>query len=159
PPLYGTAAGLFVGTAFLLASAAFALFEVPYKAMPAEMTTEYHEQSTLLTWRMIFFGLAVLISGAMAPAIAHAVGGVAGYRVMGFAMAGVLALAMFATFAETARAPTVAHQQAEPSFRAQLAVIRSNETFRWLLIFSCAQMLAVGLMLAGAPYFATYVLG
>ena len=159
PPLDGAAAGFFVGVAFLLASTAFALFEVPYKAMPAEMTSDYHEQSMLLTWRMIFLGIAVLVSGAMAPAIAHAVGGVAGYRVMGFATAGVLALAMFATFAETARAPVIAHQQAEPSLRAQLAVIRSNATFRWLLVFSCAQMLAVGLMLAGAPYFATYTLG
>lgn len=159
PPLGGAAAGLFVGVAFLLASTAFALFEVPYKAMPAEMTTDYHEQSTLLTWRMIFLGVAILISGAMAPAIAHAVGGVAGYRAMGIAMAVVLALAMFATFAGTARAPTVAHQQAEPSLRAQLAVIRSNAAFRWLLVFSCAQMLAVGLMLAAAPYFATYTLG
>src|SRR6516164_2593697 len=32
PPLDGAAAGLFVGVAFLLASAAFALFEVPYTA-------------------------------------------------------------------------------------------------------------------------------
>jgi len=74
-------------------------------------------------------------------------------------MAGVLALAMFATFAGTAHAPTVARQQAEPSLRAQFAVIRSNAAFRWLLVFSCAQMLAVGLMLAAAPYFATYTLG
>ena len=159
PPLDGAAAGLFAGVAFLLASTAFALFEVPYKAMPAEMTTDYHEQSTLLTWRMIFLGMAILISGAIAPAIAHAVGGAAGYRAMGIAMAGVLAVAMFTTFAETARAPMVAHQQAEPSLRVQLAVIRSNVAFRRLLVSSCAQMLAVGLMLAGAPYFATYTLG
>ena len=159
PPLGGAAAGLFVGVAFLLASTAFALFEVPYKAMPAEMTDDYHGQSTLLTWRMILLGIAILISGALAPAIAHAVGGTAGYRVMGVVIAAVLALAMFATFAETKRAPMVAHYPAQSSLRDQLAVVRSNVTFRWLLIFSCAQMLAVGLMLAGAPYFATYTLG
>ncbi len=159
PPLTGAVAGLFVGAAFLLASTAFALFEVPYKAMPAEMTTDYHEQSTLLTWRMIFLGVAILVSGAVAPAIADGVGGVAGYRVMGLAMAAVLGLAMFATFTGTARAPTAARNRAEPSLRAQLAVIRSNATFGWLLAFSCAQMLAAGLMLAGAPYFATYTLG
>jgi GPH family glycoside/pentoside/hexuronide:cation symporter len=158
PPLGGAAAGLFVGVAFLLASTAFALFEVPYKAMPAEMTRDSHAQSTLLTWRMIFLGMAILISGALAPAIAHAVGGTAGYRAMGIAMAGVLALAMVATFAETRHAPVVAHHAAQSSLRAQLAMIRSNVAFRWLLIFSCAQMLGVGLMLAGAPYFATYTL-
>src|SRR6266536_3591403 len=149
--LAGAVAGLFVGAAFLLASTAFALFEVPYKAMPAEMTTDYHEQSTLLTWRMIFLGVAILVSGAVAPAIADGVGGVAGYRVMGLAMAAVLGLAMFATFTGTSRAPAAARNRAEPSLRAQLAVIRSNATFGWLLAFSCAQMLAAGLMLAGAP--------
>jgi len=164
PPLDGAAAGVFVGVAFLLASTAFALFEVPYKTMPAEMTTDYHEQSRLLTWRMVFLGVAILISGAMAPVIASAVGGVAGYRVMGIAMAVLLAVAMFATFAETAGAPVVARagSPASPaglSPRVWLAVIRSNAAFRWLLVFSCAQMLAVGLMLAGAPYFATYTLG
>jgi GPH family glycoside/pentoside/hexuronide:cation symporter len=159
PPLGGVVAGLFVGVAFLLASTSFALFEVPYKAMPAEMTTEYHAQSTLLTWRMIFLGMAILVSGAVAPAIAHAVGGVAGYRVMGIVMAGVLALAMFATFAGTARAPVITRQPEESSLRAQLAVIRSNGAFRWLIAFSCAQILAVGLLLAAAPYFATYTLG
>lgn len=137
---------------------AFALFEVPYKAMPAEMTTDYHEQSTLLTWRMIFLGMAILVSDAVAPAIAHAIGGVAGYRTMGIVWAGVLALAMFTTFTGTARAPVIARQPAESSLRAQLDVIRSSAAFRWLLVFSCAQILAVGLLLAAAPYFATYTL-
>ena len=129
--------------------------------MPAEMTSDYHEQSALLTWRMVFLGVAILVSGALAPGIASAVGGVAGYRVMGLVMAAVLAVSMVATFAGTRKAPQGgrgAHGQAEPSLRAQLAVIRANRTFRLLLWFSCAQMLAAGLMLAAAPYFATYIL-
>jgi GPH family glycoside/pentoside/hexuronide:cation symporter len=159
PPLTGAYAGLFVGVAFLLASTAFALFEVPYKAMPAEMTTDHHEQSTLLTWRMVFLGGAILVSGSVAPAIADAAGGgTAGYRVMGLAMGVVLAVAMLATFAGTGRAPMAERHQAEPTLRAQLAVLRTNRTFGWLLGLSCAQMLAAGLMLAGAPYFATYTL-
>jgi GPH family glycoside/pentoside/hexuronide:cation symporter len=65
---------------------------------------------------------------------------------------------MFATFAGTSRAPRTEHHQAESTLRAQLAMVRSNHTFGWLLGLSCAQMLAAGLMLAGAPYFATYTL-
>ena len=158
PGLTGGWAGLYVGCAFLLASTAYALFEVPYKAMPAEMTSDYHEQSALLTWRMVFLGAAILISGALAPGIANAVGGVAGYRVMGLAMGAVLAVAMVTTFTGTRKAPRAGRGQAEPSLRAQLAVIRSNTAFRWLLGLSCAQMLAAGLLLAAAPYFATYTL-
>ena len=105
-PLTGVWAGLYVGVAFLLASTAYALFEVPYKAMPAEMTSDYHEQSALLTWRMVFLGVAILVSGALAPGIASAVGGgVPGYRVMGLVMAAVLAVSMVATFAGTRKAP------------------------------------------------------
>jgi Na+/melibiose symporter-like transporter len=159
PPLTGAYAGLFVGAAFLLASTAFALFEVPYKAMPAEMTGDHHEQSTLLTWRMIFLGVAILVSGSIAPGIADAAGGgTTGYRVMGLAMAAVLAAAMSATFAGTARAPMTERHRSEPTLRAQLAVLRTNHRFGWLLGLSCAQMLAAGLMLAAAPYFATYTL-
>jgi len=130
--------------------------------MPAEMTNDYHEQSALLTWRMVFLGVAILVSGAVAPGIANAVGGVAGYRVMGLVMAAVLAVSMVTTFTGTRNAPTTgrpAGTQAEPSLRTQFAVIRANKTFGWLLGFSCAQMLAAGLMLAAAPYFATYTLG
>jgi GPH family glycoside/pentoside/hexuronide:cation symporter len=77
---------------------------------------------------------------------------------MGLAMAAVLAAAMFSTFAGTRRAPMAERHQAEPTLRAQFAVLRTNRTFGWLLGLSCAQMLAAGLMLASAPYFATYTL-
>ncbi|MBX6765654.1 MAG: MFS transporter, partial [Actinomadura rubrobrunea] len=46
-PLRGMPAAFYVGGCFLLAATAYALFEVPYKAMPAEMTDSYHEQSEL----------------------------------------------------------------------------------------------------------------
>jgi GPH family glycoside/pentoside/hexuronide:cation symporter len=162
PPLRGGAAALYVCLCFFAAATAFALFEVPYKAMPAEMTDDYHAQSGLLTWRMGFLGLAILLSGSIAPAIANAsgdAGTVGGYRVMGMVIAGVLLLAMLGTFARTARAPHIARvETGSSSLREQLAAARSNRDFMLLLGLACVQMLAAGSMLAGAPYFATYVL-
>src|SRR5918992_6283198 len=110
PPLTGTAAAVYVGVCFFAAATAYALFEVPYKAMPAEMTDDYHEQSGLLTWRMSFLGLAILLSGSVAPAIANSQGEhgtVGGYRVMGFVIGGVLLVAMVGTFLRTAKAPHI----------------------------------------------------
>ncbi|MGH3391917.1 MAG: MFS transporter [Actinomadura sp.] len=162
PPLRGGSAALYVGVCFFLAATAFALFEVPYKAMPAEMTDDYHAQSDLLTWRMIFLGLAILVSGGLAPAIANSQGGVGtaeGYRLMGLAIACVLLAALIATFLGTARAPHLARAAAEPTpLRSQLAAARANRSFMTLLCLSCAQMVGAGMMLAGAPYFATYTL-
>ncbi|MEU5883388.1 MFS transporter [Spirillospora sp. NPDC047279] len=160
--LTGLPAALYVGGCFFLAASAFALFEVPYKAMPAEMTDDYHEQSGLLTWRMIFLGMAILISGGLAPILANSEDGeasIGGYRLMGFVIGGVLLLSMIATYLGTARAPRIVRAEAEhTSAREQLRAARANTPFMLLLGLSAAQMLAVGVMLAGAPYFASYIL-
>lgn len=166
PPLHGLPAAGYVGFWFVAAATAYALFEVPYKAMPAEMTDDYHAQSRLLTWRMAFLGAAVLISGALAPAIVNGRGGaptVGGYRVMGCAIGLVLGLGMLGAFAGTARAPVISRAAAgagpAAGWRDQFRAARGDRTFVTLLTLCCAQMLAIGIMLAGAPYFATYVLG
>ncbi|WP_285773986.1 MFS transporter [Microtetraspora sp. NBRC 13810] len=162
PPLTGVPAAIYVGVMFFLTATAYAFFEVPYKAMPAEMTGDYHERSSLLQWRMIFLGLAILVSGAVAPAITsmEGIGGpVAGYRLMGVVIGALLLIAMLGAFFGTARAPVVGKVATEHSLRAQLVVARTNGMFLVVLVLSCAQMFAASVMLAGTPYFATYVLG
>ncbi|MFI0356770.1 MFS transporter [Actinomadura sp. 9N407] len=162
-PVRGAGAALYVGMLFLLAATAYALFEVPYKAMPAEMTDDYHEQSSLLTWRMAFLGLAILISGGLAPALVNIEDGepsFAGYRLMGLVIGAVLLVAMVATFFGTARAPRVERAVPEHStIKSQLAAARGNRPFMLLMAISAAQMLGVGIMLSGSPYFASYVVG
>ncbi|MFF3439898.1 MFS transporter [Streptosporangium sp. NPDC002721] len=157
PPLTGVSAALYVAFFYFLTATAYAFYEVPYKAMPAEMTDDYHERSSLLQWKMVFVGLGILLAGAGAPAIAG--NDVAGHRTMGMIIGVVLLLSMLASFFGTASAPVIARAEAEPSIAAQFTAARSNKTFMVLLGFSCAQMFSAGVMLAGAPYFATYTLG
>ncbi|GGL38945.1 MFS transporter [Planomonospora parontospora] len=157
PPLTGLPAAAYVAVCYLLTATAYAFYEVPYKAMPAEMTGDYHERSAILQWKMVFIGLAILLSGSVAPAIAGTE--VSGYRLMGMVVAAVLLVSMLAAFFGTARAPVVVRAEAEPSLRAQFAAARTNRPFLLLLGLSCAQMFAAGTLLAGAPYFATYTLG
>ncbi|GAT67554.1 MFS transporter [Planomonospora sphaerica] len=157
PPLTGLPAAAYVAVCYLLTATAYAFYEVPYKAMPAEMTGDYHERSAILQWKMVFIGLAILLSGSVAPAIAGTE--VSGYRLMGVVVAAVLLVSMLASFFGTARAPVVVRAESEPSLRAQFAAARTNRPFLLLLGLSCAQMFAAGTLLAGAPYFATYTLG
>ncbi|WP_084780662.1 MFS transporter [Planobispora rosea] len=156
PPLTGVPAAVYVAVCYFLTATAYAFYEVPYKAMPAEMTEDYHERSSILQWKMVFVGLAILVSGAVAPAIAG--GDVAGYRLMGLIIGAVLLASMLASFLGTAKAPVVARAEAEPSIRAQFAAARTSRPFMILLGLSCAQMFSAGMLLAGAPYFATYTL-
>ncbi len=160
PPLRGAAAAGYVAVLFLLAATAYAVFQVPYVTMPAEMTEDPAERGRVLGWRVGFLGVAILLSGALAPAIAHADGdGPGGYRLMGAAVAVLLAAGMFGAWFTTRWAPVVARSEAEPSLRAQLAAARSNRPFLLLTGMWTLQALAVGVMLAGVQYFATYTLG
>jgi GPH family glycoside/pentoside/hexuronide:cation symporter len=161
-PVTGAPAALYVGACFFLAATAFALFEVPYKAMPSEMTDDYHAQSELLTWRIGFLGLAILLSGGLAPALVNFDGGeptFAGYRLMGVVIGVVLLIGMVGTFFGTAGAPRIERSETEHvGLRGQLAAARGNRPFLLLVALSAVQMLAAGIMLAGAPYFASYIL-
>ncbi|MFI6739723.1 MFS transporter [Nonomuraea sp. NPDC050451] len=163
PPLTGVPAALYVGVCFLATATAYALFEVPYKAMPGEMTHDYHERTALLQWRMVFIGAATAISGVLAPAIVTSQGEhgtLDSYRLMATVIAVILLLAMLGSFFGTARAPMTGAPEADRGgWREQFAAIKGNRPFLWLTMLACTQMLAVSMMLAAAPYFAAYTLG
>ena len=52
---------------FLACATAYAFFQVPYVAMPAEMTDDYDERTRLMTWRVAILALAILVSGGLSP--------------------------------------------------------------------------------------------
>ncbi|RBQ14277.1 MFS transporter [Spongiactinospora rosea] len=162
PPITGAPAAIYVGVCFLLSATAYSVFEVPYKTMSAEMTGDYHERTSLLQWRMVFVGVATAISGIAAPAIVNAErpgGTPESYRLMAVFVALVMLAAMLGAFFGTARAPAViraAPQQG--SLFAQLSAARGNGPFWWLLAIASSQTLSGSVMLAGAPYFATYIM-
>ena len=68
---------------FLACATAYAFFQVPFVAMPAEMTQSYAERTRLMTWRVAILAFTILLAGATAPVIRDAVGGRDGYRLMG----------------------------------------------------------------------------
>jgi hypothetical protein len=48
---------------FIACATAYAFFQVPYVAMPAEMTDDYDERTRLMTWRVAILALTILVSG------------------------------------------------------------------------------------------------
>ncbi|MFY1635835.1 MFS transporter [Solwaraspora sp. WMMB335] len=155
----GAGAALYVAVAFLVTATAFAFFQVPYVAMPAELTDSYAERTRLMTWRIAVLAVAILASGALAPLVVTAGGdGIAGHRWMGLFVAGLIVLGTLGVFAGTAGAPTGSVQASEPSLRAQLAVAAGNRPFRLLLVCFVIQSAGIGTILAGVKYFAGQVL-
>lgn len=144
---------------FLLAASAYAFFQVPYVAMPAEITSSYNERTRLMTARVAILAFTIMLAGATAPIIRDAVGGRDGYRVMGVAMATVIAIGVVAAYVGTRRAPIGAVAAGAGSLREQLSIVAAARDFRLLLTTFVTQALATGCMLAGVDYVAGDVLG
>ena len=169
PPALGPlAAGIWVLLAFTLTATAFSLFQVPYIALPAELTPRYDERTRLLTWRVVVLTLAILLFGAGGPALRRVSDDpVVGYLVMGIVCGVVIGLGMLVSTTvarRTAPAPaSVAEPVAEKTgirehYAAGIRALRRSRAFRMLLTTFVLQALATGLMLAGAQYVATWVL-
>ena len=143
---------------FLAAATAYAFFQVPYVAMPAEITSSYDERTRLMTWRVAILALTIMLAGATAPLIRNQVGGRDGYRVMGLVMAGVILLGVVAVYRGTRQTPVGVVEPGAGSLREQLRIVAGARDFRLLLTTFVLQALATGCMLAGVDYLATDVL-
>jgi GPH family glycoside/pentoside/hexuronide:cation symporter len=144
--------------AFLACATAYAFFQVPYVAMPAEITDSYAERTRLMTWRVAILAFTILLAGASAPAIRDAIGGRDGYRVMGVAMAAVIVTGALLAYRGTRDARIGATTPGPGSLRDQLRLVAAARDFRLLLTTFVMQALATGCMLAGVDYLAGDVL-
>lgn len=94
---------LWVTLSFLASATGFALFQVPYVTLPAELTSSYTERTRLLSLRVIILTITILAFGAGGPAIRDLFpdNPTRGYLVMGIVAAAVqgIGLAIAATVA------------------------------------------------------------
>jgi len=153
-----TADGLWVLVMFVLCATAYAFFQVPYVAMPAEITSSYDERTRLMTWRVAVLALAILISGALAPLVVDQTGGgITGHRWSGVFVGALIMVGTLGVYLGTRTAETHAAGETEPDLRAQLRVVAANRPFRALLFCWVIQAVGIGTMLAGVQYFADHV--
>ncbi|WP_344786052.1 MFS transporter [Gordonia caeni] len=156
-------AALWVLVFYSLAAVAYGCFQVPYIALPAELTPDYHARTELISTRVAVLAMTILVVGAGAPAIRDALGGGAvGYATMATATAvpiGVgMAIAILVPGRAAARVPDPALPVVTHHPRDGYQALKNNWHFRILLSVYVIQALATAVMLAGAQYLATYVL-
>jgi len=155
-------AGGWVLVSFTLAATAFSLFQVPYIALPAELTSSYHERTRLITWRVVVLTVAILLFGAGGPALRSLGNGDAhlGYLLMAIVAGLVIGAGLFvSSFVARKGAPFEAPRTSiVGNYREGFAALRRSQPFRALLATFALQGLATGIMLAGAQYVATWVL-
>lgn len=144
---------------FLAAATAYSFFQVPYVAMPAELTHTSAGRTRLMTWRVALLAVTILVSGATAPLIRDLVGGAAGYRAMACFVGVLIMVGTVGAFLGTRSAPPVRVRTTVGSLVSQMALVAKVADFRRLLGTFAVQALGIGAMLAGVDYVARQVLG
>ncbi|MEJ2886429.1 MFS transporter [Actinomycetospora aeridis] len=148
-------AATWVVVAFLACATAYAFFQVPFNAMPAEITPDAGERTRMMTWRVAVIAVAILLSGATAPLIVSSLG----YAAMGVYVGMLLLVGTVGAYVTTRGVTEDPTDAAEGTLREQLRFALAVADFRRLLIAFVAQALGVGALLAGVAYVARYLLG
>ncbi|MEU6273196.1 MFS transporter [Streptomyces populi] len=158
-PVTGTGAAAWVTVTFVLAASAFSLFQVPYVALPAEMSPVPSVRTRIMVWRIVFLTLGILVAGGAAPLVVDAAGGGRkGYGAMGLTVGLVIAAVLLVPALGTRWVRS--RPGPEPlGLVAAFRTARGNRAFFALLLSFVLQAAAVAIMLAAAPYVATYRLG
>ncbi len=160
PDISGSALIWYILFIYILSATAFTVYQVPYIAMPAEMSELYHERTAIMSWRIAFMSFGILVGGAAAPELVSAGGGgTDGYALMGLVVGILLFVFMFGSFIGTKNVPRVRPVPSTASFREQAQIAFANKPFFILLAAYFTQVLGVGVMLAGVDFFSANILG
>ena len=151
----------YMGAALALFAIAYTAFQVPYMAMPTEMTDDYHQRTKIMSWRVVFMSVGNVAGAGGFAALAKNLGGDrAGYADAAIYFGAFITLAMFATFFFTARSrQTVAEVgHADISWRQHFDWLLVNKPLMILMSTKIAIYLGVFASLTTALFFFKSVL-
>ena len=128
----------------LLNASGYALFNVPYLAMPGEMTDDYHERTRLMSFRVAAVAAGQLLAASVGPLLILAFGGGApGHQRTAWLLAAIIAIASVASFLSTRDAPAKLVPHAAFGLGAQVRAAFSNQPFMLLVHIIYGQLLVV----------------
>lgn len=142
------AAVMFAGVLMLHATS-YAIFAVPYMAMPAEMTDEPQERSKLMSFRAVNGSLGNFIGMGTAALISLFGGGLVGHRMMAVVIGLTIFAVLMGCFLLTKRARIVEVEKNHPSYLVQLREAWKNKPF---VVLQCSKLM---LLSAGALHTAS----
>jgi GPH family glycoside/pentoside/hexuronide:cation symporter len=128
-PLAATGAATYGWIAFTLLAfvVSYTVFQVPYMAMPAEMTQDYHERTRIMTFRVIFMTFGNMMGVAGCPGLVKAFGNDRlAYGKMGIAVGAVVCVAMLLAALGTRGAPETRGDERRDPLLAQMRSLLDN---------------------------------
>jgi glycoside/pentoside/hexuronide:cation symporter, GPH family len=153
-----TTAYVFVG--LCLFSLGYSVYNVPYLAMPAEMTDSYHERSSIHSFRIVFVTLGGFVAGALAPYALEIMGKAkwSSYAIMGCTVAAMMLTALLAAYYSTGTARYTMQGTAKPGIGKDFTAIFRNRHFMRLIGVKFMQLTAIQCTSASLLFYLVQVL-
>jgi GPH family glycoside/pentoside/hexuronide:cation symporter len=143
----------------LLNASGYALFNVPYLAMPGEMTDDYHERTRLMSFRVAAVATGQLLASSLGPVlIVRLGGGAVGHERTAWLLAGSIVLASVACFLGTRAAPSRPVPHRSFGLFDQARAAWSNRPFVLLLGIKLTYLLGLSIFMAVLPFLFTWVM-
>ncbi|MEC9375313.1 MAG: MFS transporter [Pseudomonadota bacterium] len=99
PELSDVGSYIYIAFALGFFAIAYTTFQVPYMAMPTEMTDDYHQRTMIMSWRVVFMSVGNVVgTGGFAALAKNLGGGSQGYGDAAIYFGVFISLAMFLTF-------------------------------------------------------------
>lgn len=169
----GLTEGLTVISALLLLivlSTSYTIFSVPYLAMPPDLAPDYDSRTRLMSMRVFFLMMGVLVGAVGGPFIVSRFGeGTLGFAYLGLILGAIVVLFGLVAFFGTRSADpegVVSARPQGPMLReaivtpfVSLFAVLGNQPFRILTVVKLLQLAVLATALACTPYFFSMVLG
>lgn len=152
----------YVAFVVILYATSYTLYNIPYMAMPAEITVDAGQRSTMMSWRVVCIGVGGLIAGTLGPKlVAWGGDGVAGHRLMGIVLAALIAVPACLTVFLTrgASAGEVVRSTLPVPLRERARTVIENRPFLLLLTLKFFQLCAIAISSGTLAFFTVWVLG
>jgi sugar (glycoside-pentoside-hexuronide) transporter len=150
---------LHVAIVFFLGCTMFAVINVPYASMVPEMSDDYNERMSIVSFRMFFASVGALLAGGLAmPLVEAGGGGAPGFRLMGAVFGLGMVITLFVCFFGTAKAPSLPPKKEMPPIKEQIRIAARNFPFVMLMASYFLQALAIGVMMAGFIFYVEYAM-
>lgn len=137
----------------------YTFFNIPYMAMPAEMTRSYHERTTLMSHRVVFLNIGALIAVSSFAIVQWLGNDRDAHGTMGWAFAILIFLGSAYCFFGTASARQTSQKEHAYSIGTQIRTAFRNRPLMLLLGAKFCQLLGVSLSSATGVYFKVVILG
>ncbi len=149
----------YVFSLYGISATAYTFFSVPYITIPAEISRNAQERTTIMAYRTGFVMLGVLIGSALPPILVELLGGDRqAYKVTGFMLGGVCCLSMLTTLFSLNNVELLEPTSKNPNPFREMKKVLLTPVFFYLCLTHVLQISAVGTLLSAGTYLAVFVL-